>query len=563
VGASLPDTGIISSFSGIIKYLSGILIPSLQLPCKVPYFCQTACIVNMKSLLQNDLPASVVVFLVALPLCLGIALGSGAPPMSGIIAGVIGGVVVGALSGSPISVSGPAAGLTSIVLAAITDLGSFELFLTAVVLAGVFQILFGLAKFGTVGHYVPNTVIKGMMAAIGLILIMKQIPHLVGYDVDFMGDENFEQPTNENTFTGLLHALWRISPPAAVIGSLSLLVMFLADATGWAKKTAGRLLPAALIAVVLGLVLVPVLQMLGPDWFLAASHKVELGTGFRTWNTPNWQGLSDRAVWIVALTIALVASLESLLSIEAADKLDPLKRVTPTNRELLAQGAGNALSGLVGGLPITSVVVRTSVNAQSGAQSKSSAIFHGLILALAVVVAKDVLNAIPKASLAAILIFTGYKLAHPKVLKAAVLRGRGQWIPFVATVAAILLSDLLVGIAIGLVVSVLFIAFQAYHATYAEVRKDNLVLFRLRRNVSFLNKGGIKTRLEAIPPGSEVLLDISHADYIDPDVEEVLLDYCAHAHLRNIQVACKKNPTQSAAFDVYAPNPKTPSHEPH
>jgi MFS superfamily sulfate permease-like transporter len=559
----LPDTGIISSFSGIIKYLSGILIPSLQLPCKVPYFCQTACIVNMKSLLQNDLPASVVVFLVALPLCLGIALGSGAPPMSGIIAGVIGGVVVGALSGSPISVSGPAAGLTSIVLAAITDLGSFELFLTAVVLAGAFQMVFGLIKLGTVGHYVPNTVIKGMMAAIGLILIMKQIPHLVGYDVDFMGDENFEQPTNENTFTGLLHALWRISPPAAVIGSLSLLVMFLADATGWAKKTAGRLLPAALIAVVLGLVLVPVLQMLGPDWFLAASHKVELGTGFRTWNTPNWQGLSDRAVWIVALTIALVASLESLLSIEAADKLDPLKRVTPTNRELLAQGAGNALSGLVGGLPVTSVVVRSSVNAQSGAQSKASAVFHGLILALAVVVAKDVLNAIPKASLAAILIFTGYKLAHPKVLKAAVLRGRGQWIPFVATVAAILLSDLLVGIAIGLVVSVLFIAFQAYHATYAEVRKDNLVLFRLRRNVSFLNKGGIKTRLEAIPPGSEVLLDISHADYIDPDVEEVLLDYCAHAHLRNIQVACKKNPTQSSAFDVYAPNPKTPSHEPH
>jgi MFS superfamily sulfate permease-like transporter len=509
----------------------------------------------MKSLLQNDLPASVVVFLVALPLCLGIALGSGAPPMSGIIAGIVGGVVVGALSGSPVSVSGPAAGLTSIVLAAITELGTFELFLTAVVLAGVFQMVFGLIKLGTVGHYVPNTVIKAMMAAIGLILIMKQIPHLVGYDVDFMGDENFEQPTHENTFTGLLHAFGRISLPAAVIGFLSLLVMLLADATGWSKKTAGRLFPAALIAVILGLVLVPLLAAFGPDWYLAASHKVELGKGFRSWNTPNWQGLSDRAVWMVGLTIALVASLESLLSVEAADKLDPLKRVTPTNRELLAQGAGNALSGLVGGLPITSVVVRTSVNAQSGAQSKASAILHGVVLALAVVLAKDVLNAIPKASLAAILIFTGYKLAHPRVLKAAILRGRGQWIPFAATVAAILLSDLLVGIAIGLAFSIFFIAFQAYHATYAEVRKDNLVLFRLRRNVSFLNKGGIKTRLEAIPAGSEVLLDISHADYIDPDVEEVLLDYCAHAHLRNIQVACKRNPTQSAAFDVYAPKP--------
>jgi MFS superfamily sulfate permease-like transporter len=475
--------------------------------------------------------------------------------MSGIIAGIVGGVVVGALSGSPISVSGPAAGLTSIVLGAITELGSFELFLTAVVLAGLFQMVFGLIKLGTVGHYVPNTVIKAMMAAIGFILIMKQIPHLVGYDVDFMGDENFEQPTHENTFTGLLHAFERISPPAAVIGFLSLLVMLLADATGWSKKTTGRLLPAALIAVVLGLVLVPLLAAFGSDWYLAASHKVELGTGFRTWNTPNWQGLSDRAVWGVGLTIALIASLESLLSVEAADKLDPLKRVTPTNRELLAQGAGNALSGMVGGLPITSVVVRTSVNAQSGAQSKASTILHGVILALAVVAAKDLLNAIPKASLAAILIFTGYKLAHPKVLKAAILRGRGQWIPFVVTVLAILLSDLLVGIAIGLVVSVFFIAFQAYHATYAEVRKDNLVLFRLRRNVTFLNKGGIKTRLEAIPPGSEVLLDISHADYIDPDVEEVLLDFCAHAHLRNIQVACKRNPTQSAAFDVYAPKP--------
>jgi MFS superfamily sulfate permease-like transporter len=241
-----------------------------------------------------------------------------------------------------------------------------------------------------------------------------------------------------------------------------------------------------------------------------------------------------------------------LLSVEAADKLDPLKRVTPTNRELMAQGAGNVLSGLIGGLPVTSVVVRSSVNAQSGAQSKASTIFHGVVLALAVLLASDLLNAIPKASLAAILIFTGFKLAHPNILRSAVVRGRGQWIPFLITVLAILLSDLLVGIAVGLVASVFFIAYNAFHATYTEVREDNRILFRLRRNVTFLNKGGIKRALEAIPRGSELLIDLSHADYMDPDIEEVILDYCAHAHLRNVRVACKKNPTQSTDFDRYS-----------
>ena len=506
----------------------------------------------MKSLLQNDLPASVVVFLVALPLCLGIALGSGAPPMAGVIAGVVGGVVVGALSGSPISVSGPAAGLTSIVLMAISDLGSFPLFLTAVVLAGLFQLLFGLAKLGTVGHYVPNTVIKGMMAAIGIILIMKQIPHLVGYDVDFMGDENFVQPTHENTFTGLYHALWRITPAAAAVGALSLLLLVLADNIGWAKTSVGRIFPAALVAVLAGVGLSFLLEGLGPDWLLSAEHRVELGDGFNTWITPDWSGIQQKLVWTVAITIALVASLETLLSVEAADKLDPLKRVTPTNRELMAQGAGNALSGLIGGLPVTSVVVRSSVNAQSGAQSKASTILHGVVMALAVLLASDLLNAIPKASLAAILIFTGFKLAHPNILRSAVARGRGQWIPFLITVLAILFSDLLVGIAVGLVVAVFFIAYNTFHATYTEVREDNRVLFRLRHNVSFLNKGGIKRALESIPRGSELLIDLSHADYIDPDVEEVILDYCAHAHLRNVRVACKKNPMQSKDFDRYS-----------
>lgn len=506
----------------------------------------------MKSLLQNDLPAAVVVFLVALPLCLGIALGSGAPPLSGIIAGVVGGIVVGFISGSPISVSGPAAGLTSIVLAAITSLGSFPVFLTAVVLAGLIQVVFGLIRLGTVGHYVPNTVIKGMMAAIGLILIMKQIPHLVGYDVDFMGDENFEQPTHENTFTGLIHALSRISPAAAVVGMSSLVLLFLAERVGWSQNQMGKVIPAPLVVVVLGVVLTSILAFVGPDWILSAAHKVDLSLSGDPFITPNWSGIQRVEVWTVALTIAAVASLESLLSVEAADKLDPLKRVTPTNRELIAQGAGNAVSGLLGGLPVTSVVVRSSVNAQSGAQSKASAILHGVILGLAVVLLGSGLNAIPKASLAAILIFTGFKLTHPKIWKSALDKGRGQWIPLAVTVVAILLSDLLVGIAVGLVVSVFFIAFNAYHATYTQVRDGNRVLFRLRRNVSFLNKGGIKRALESVPKDSELLIDVSHADYIDPDVEEVVLDYCAHAHLRGIQVYCKRNPTQSSTFDRYS-----------
>ena len=498
--------------------------------------------------LHADLPAALVVFLVALPLCLGIALGSGAPMISGIIAGVVGGVVIGALSGSPLSVSGPAAGLTAVVFAAISDLGSFEIFLVAVVLAGVMQIAMGLLKMGVVGHYVPNTVIKGMMAAIGLILILKQIPHLVGYDADFFGDEGFDQADHDNTFTALVHALGALSPGAALVGIAALVWLQLAEAIGYAKTKLGRIIPSALIAVAGGTLLAAALpQLLGDAWAVAASHRVQLPQlTSSTWMVPRWDAISQPAVWATALTLALIASLESLLSIEAADRLDPLKRVTPTNRELLAQGAGNMVSGFLGGLPLTSVVVRTSVNAQAGAQTRWSAILHAVILALSVLLLTSVLNQIPLATLAAILIATGYKLTHPKKVIAPLVRqGTLQWIPFAVTVVAILFTDLLKGIVVGLLVATVFIAFQDFRSSISLTNLGTNYILQLRRNVSFLNKGKLKASLEKLPRGCSLLVDISQADFIDPDIIEVIHDYATHAGLKEVTITMRRAANQS------------------
>ena len=505
--------------------------------------------------LHADLPAALVVFLVALPLCLGIALGSGAPMLSGIIAGVVGGVVIGALSGSPLSVSGPAAGLTAVVFAAISDLGSFEIFLVAVVLAGVIQIAMGLLKLGVVGHYVPNTVIKGMMAAIGLILILKQIPHLVGYDADFFGDEGFDQADHDNTFTALVHALGALSPGAAAVGIAALVWLQLAEAIGYAKTKLGRIIPSALIAVAGGTLLAAALpQLLGDAWAVAASHRVQLPQlSSSTWMVPRWDAISQPAVWATALTLALIASLESLLSIEAADRLDPLKRVTPTNRELLAQGAGNMVSGFLGGLPLTSVVVRTSVNAQAGAQTRWSAILHAVILALSVLLLTSVLNQIPLATLAAILIATGYKLTHPKKVIAPLVRqGTLQWIPFAVTVVAILFTDLLKGIVVGLLVATVFIAFHDFRSSISLTHLGTNYILQLRRNVNFLNKGKLKASLEKLPSGCGLLVDISQADFIDPDIIEVIHDYALHAELKGVTVSVRRAAHQSHILESYS-----------
>ena len=373
--------------------------------------------------LQSDLPASLVVFLVALPLCLGIALGSKVPLFSGIIAGVIGGIVVGFLSGSPLSVSGPAAGLTAIVAAAILKLPTFETFLLAVVIAGIIQLVLGFLKAGILGDYVPNSVIKGMLAAIGIILILKQLPHLVGFDKDFLGDETFSQADNENTFSEILNAFGFITPGAALIGFISIAILVLFENKKIKENSILKQIPAPLLVVAIGLIINEVLNANNSSLAIQAEHLVNLPVAknmsdfIGLFSKPDFSQLNNSTMWTVAITLAIVASLETLLSIEAIDKIDPYKRVTPTNRELKAQGIGNIISGLLGGLPVTSVIVRSSANVNAGAISKKSAIMHGILLFASVLLIPNLLNKIPLSALAAILIFTGYKLTKIPMIK--------------------------------------------------------------------------------------------------------------------------------------------------
>ena len=413
----------------------------------------------MKNYLKNlgtDLPASIVVFLVALPLCLGIALGSGAPLFSGIIAGMVGGIIIGSLSGSQLSVSGPAAGLTAIVFAAITKLQVYEAFLLAVVLAGIIQMILGFLKAGILGDYVPNSVIKGMLAAIGIILILKQLPHFVGYDKDYEGDESFSQGDDENTFSAIFNSFDAITPAALIIGVISIIILIIWETKFFKSNKVLSLIPGPLVVVLLG-VLLNYIFNINENYFHWGDRKVNLVTlpiaenasmfvSFFTF--PDFSHIKNPQVWISGLTIAIVASLETLLGIEAVDKLDPLKRVTPTNRELKAQGVGNMVSGLLGGLPLTSVVVRSSANVMAGAKTKISTITHGFLLLVSVYFIPDILNTIPLSALAAILIFTGYKLAKVGLFKDFYRKGIDQFVPFVVTVLAILLTDLLIGIVV-------------------------------------------------------------------------------------------------------------------
>ena len=406
---------------------------------------QAASLPGLATAWRADIPASVVVFLVAVPLCLGIALASGAPLFSGIISGIVGGLVVGSLSGSQLMVSGPAAGLTAIVVSAIATLGSYQAFLTAVVLGGVVQLSLAALRAGVIGYYFPSCVIRGMLAAIGLILILKQIPHAIGYDADYEGDETFLQMTGENTFSAIGHAFSRIEPAAVVLSLLAIVMLVVWDKTSLKKI---KLLPGPLAVVLAGIVGQWVLPMLHPALQLKPEHLVglpvpssisDLGVLFAL---PDWTALDRPETWRIAVTLGIVASLETLLSLEATDRMDPFKREAPTDRELASQGVGNVVAGLIGGLPVTGVIVRSSANIDAGAQTKLSAILHGVLLLLAVFTIPVLLNLIPLASLAAILIYTGFKLAHPRLLRYAWLQGRTQWVPFVVTVIAILLSDL-------------------------------------------------------------------------------------------------------------------------
>ncbi len=504
--------------------------------------------INLFANLKSDFASGLVVFLVALPLCLGIALASGAPLFSGIIAGVVGGIVVGYLSKSHISVSGPAAGLTAIVLTAITDLGAFNIFLTAVVLAGVMQLLLGFIKAGSISNYFPTNVIEGMLAGIGVIIILKQIPHAFGYDPDFVGDEAFFQSDGQNTFSELFQIFNHIQLGSILITLVSLAILILWNKVEFLKKI--KLIPPALVAVIVSIILNEFFIQSSSNFAILKEHLVSLPvpTSLEEFKniiiTPDFSALSNSKVWIVGITIAVVASIETLLCIEAADRMDAQKRYTDTNVELKAQGIGNILSGFIGGLPMTSVVVRTSANNAAGAKSKMSAIIHGLLLLISVLAIPIILNKIPLATLAAVLLLVGYKLANPKVIIHFWKRGKYQFVPFIATFLGVVFTDLLKGVALGIVISIIFVLKgnlkRAYNFRKEEYADGDVIHIDLAQEVSFLNKAAIKSTLMAIPENSKVIINAEDTVYIAHDILDLIREFkTVRAKDENIKVKLK------------------------
>lgn len=498
---------------------------------------------NLK-FLKSDFPASIVVFFVALPLCLGIALASGAPLLSGLIAGVIGGIIVGALSGSNLGVSGPAAGLAAIVAASITELGSFEVFLVAVVLSGIIQILFGILRLGVIGYFFPNSVILGMLSGIGIIIILKQIPHLFGYDSEPMGADEFVEATGENTFSAISHIFSNVSPGSVIIGFLGLALIVFWDSFLAKKGKIFRVLQGAIVAVLLGTIIKLIFDNY-PNLAVKDIHLVSIPVAnnlndlVNFLRFPDFSAITNPKVLTIAFTIALIASLETLLSVEATDKLDPDKHVTPTNRELFAQGTGNILSGLIGGLPLTQVIVRSSANIQSNAKSKLSTIIHGLLLLLAVLALPKMLNHIPLSVLAAILIVVGYKLAKPSLFKKMWVKGWTQFVPFVATIIVIVVKDLLWGISVGLFIGIIVIIVKSYqNSLFLNIDKSNdkLVKMTFVEEVTFLNKGAIAKQLGSLPNDITLELDVRNSKYIDSDIIEILEDFVVQAKNKSITV---------------------------
>lgn len=488
--------------------------------------------------IPSDLRSGLVVFLVALPLCLGVALASNAPLFSGILAGIIGGIVVGAISGSSTSVSGPAAGLTAIVAAQIGSLGSFEAFLLALVLAGLVQIVMSLCRLGFIATFFPSSVIKGLLCAIGIILILKQIPHVLGHDADPIGNNSFTQGDNKNTFSEIVDTAFNIQPGATLIGLLSILVMLTWDKLEFLKQSK---IPAPVVVIALGVILNVFLQQFGQYWALEPSHLVQVpvadslrdAPGFLVF--PKWQALLDLDVYISAITIALVASLETLLNLEAVDKIDPLQRNSPPNRELFAQGIGNMLAGLVGALPVTSVIVRSSVNINAGVKTKLSTIFHGLLLFGSVLLIPDWLNKIPLSALAAILLMTGLKLANPSIIMHMWNEGKYQFLPFILTIVAIVFTDLLIGVLIGLGIAICFILHSNIRRPIKKVLEkhaggDHVLHIELPNQVSFFNKASLEITLKNVPAGGHVLIDANNTNYIDPDILDLIMDFQKGGH---------------------------------
>lgn len=497
--------------------------------------------------LRDDFISAVVVFLVALPLCLGIALASNAPLFSGILAGIVGGIVVGLLSGSSISVSGPAAGLSAIIVAELQKLGSFEAFLVAVILAGIIQIILGILKLGFFSGFFPSSVVKGLLWAIGLILILKQFPHLLGHDADYMGDETFLQSDDQNTFSELIETVFNFHFGAAFIGLFSLSLLLIFDNIKSLKKIK---IAAPIIVILLSAFLASFFSSFESNWNLFPEHLVQVPVASSLKESlnflmfPDFSALKDFAVYVSAITIALVASLETLLNLEVLDKIDPLQRDNLPNRELFAQGIGNILGGMIGALPLTSVIIRSSVNINSGGKTKLSTILHGFLLLISVVMMPEWLNKIPLSALAAILIVTGFKLANPQIFIQLWKEGKYQFLPFILTVGAILLTDLLIGILIGLGIALCFILHSNIrrpikktmekHATGHEV-----LHMELPNQVSFLNRAALEISLKSIPKGGHILIDANNTDYIDPDILDLIYEFQnnAHVHLVNVSLS--------------------------
>jgi MFS superfamily sulfate permease-like transporter len=492
------------------------------------------------SFLKHDFKASITVFFVALPLCLGISLASGAPLYSGLISGIIGGIFIGIISKSHLSVSGPAAGLTAICAGAITELGSLQIFFLSVAVAGVIQLLLGVFRLGGFTHFIPSAVIKGMLAAIGIILITKQIPLLVGYDeASFWTKELFNIITFKNAFSHVKNIYLHSSKGAVIIAIASLLLLIV-----WKDKLARKIsfVPTSFVVVVFGTLLAFIFQQFIPALALKPQQFVSIPSDlFSDIKLPDYRAiLSNGDILKNAIVICIVASLETLLSIEAIDKIDPYNRVTPQNRELIAQGAGNILSGILGGLPITAVIVRSSANAEAEARTKLSAIFHGIWLLVLVFFAATLLNIIPYCVLAVILIRTGYNLAKPKMIASVYRLGREQFLPFIVTIIAMLFTDLLIGVGIGIAYSCYFIFKNTYRAGYTlETKTEGHIkhyYFNLAINVSFINKKRIKDELETIPNYSVVHIEGSHSVYIDYDVAEIINEFKTKAHHKHIEL---------------------------
>lgn len=519
--------------------------------------------VNMsaKGYLQNirhDIPASIVVFFVAMPLCLGIALASGAPLFAGIIAGIVGGIVVGMASGSPLGVSGPAAGLAVIVFAAINTLG-WEAFLLAVIIAGFLQVVMGYLRMGIIAYYFPTSVIKGMLTGIGVIIILKQIPHALGYDADYEGDLSFQTAGEGNTFSNLLTAFEALTPGALLISAISLFILILWDAVLIKKHKIFGLIQGPVVVVICGILLNQLFRegvlpfSLSQDQLVSIPVASTLGDFFGQFSLPDFSHLTNINVYFTAVVLALIASLETLLCVEATDKLDPLKRITPTNRELKAQGLGNIMSGFIGGLPITQVIVRSSTNITFGGRTKVSTILHGFFLLLSALAIPHIINMIPLASLACILFVVGYKLAKPALFKAMYRLGWYQFIPFIVTVIGIVFTDLLKGIAIGMAVSIFYILRSHYKNAYdfhkSKVNERDTYKIMLAEEVSFLNKGSVLKTINQIPPGSDVVIDGSKSKVIDHDVIEIIRDFTVNAASTDIKVQVLNVPGLDRSYD--------------